>query len=116
MSLIYHITDAASWNAERATYQPATMEADGFIHCSGPEQVLGVANTWYHGRSGLLLLTIATDQVRAEIRYENSEGSEELFPHIYGKLNCDAVVAAEVLEPDSSGDFPAPACLRTELK
>jgi uncharacterized protein (DUF952 family) len=37
--------------------------------------------------------------VEPEIRYENLEGGDELFPHIYGRLDRAAVLAAEPLEP-----------------
>ena len=56
-----------------------------------------------------MLLTIDTSQVGAEIRYENLEGGEELYPHLYGPLNLDAVVAAVAFEPNAAGRFNLPA-------
>jgi hypothetical protein len=47
-------------------------------------------HTRFRGQTGLALLSIDTDKVRAEIRYENLEGGQQLFPHIYGEINADA--------------------------
>ncbi len=55
-----------------------------------------------------MLLVIDTDKVDAEIIYENLEGGDQLFPHIYGHLNCDAVVKVVDFEPDADGYFALP--------
>ena len=54
----------------------SSLPPEGFIHCSTPEQVIQVANARFRGRTDLLLLTIDTDKVGPEIRYENLEGGE----------------------------------------
>ena len=41
----------------------------------------------------LVLLVIDPARVDAEIRYERPDGAAERFPHIYGPLRVDAVVA-----------------------
>ena len=81
---------------------------DGFIHCSTPEQVVQVANLRFRGESGFVLLLIDPDKVKAEIIYENLEGGQQLFPHIYGGLNCDAVVKVAEFEPGPDGYFTLP--------
>lgn len=80
---------------------------DGFIHCSDPSQLLEVANALYKGERGLVLLCIDPAKVKTEIRYEKS--GPEAFPHIYGPLNTDAVVAALPFEPDDEGKFRLPS-------
>jgi uncharacterized protein (DUF952 family) len=55
-----------------------------------------------------LLLTIDTDKVTPEIIHENLEGGQQLFPHIYGKLNLDAVLNVARFEPDANGFFSRP--------
>jgi uncharacterized protein (DUF952 family) len=82
---------------------------DGFIHCSTRDQVIKVANARFRGREGLVLLLIDTDRVGPEIVYENLEGGSELFPHIYGELNTDAVAEVASFEPGSDGFFELPA-------
>jgi uncharacterized protein (DUF952 family) len=68
-----------------------------------------VANTIYKGNPNLLVLVIDTARVRPEIRYEQVPGSDEPFPHIYGPLNTDAVVATRPLQPGPDGQFTFPA-------
>jgi uncharacterized protein (DUF952 family) len=55
-----------------------------------------------------VLLKIDANRVQAEVRYENLTGRSELFPHIYGALNMDAVVSIEPLFLSPSGDFILP--------
>jgi uncharacterized protein (DUF952 family) len=66
-----------------------------------------VANALFHAQKGLLLLYIATSKVRSTVRYE-SAGSEELYPHIYGPLNIDAVIKVAHFEPARNGRFALP--------
>jgi len=69
-----------------------TLADEGFIHCSRPDQVEGVANRFYDDLDQLVLLTIDTSLVGSPIRDEPPfPGSPELFPHIYGPLPLRAV-------------------------
>lgn len=110
MSTIFHIATLDSWNKAKAkgSYQPEMFSVEGFIHCSTRAQVLQIANTRFRGSSDLLLLAIDTEAVDAEIRYENLEGGEQLFPHIYGELTTDAVVRVAELKPEADGSFKMP--------
>jgi uncharacterized protein (DUF952 family) len=112
VSVIYHIATRANW--ERALrdgeYTVSTLDKtlaqEGFIHASGPSQVNGVANKFYRGvKEELLLLVIDPQRVRAEVRYDDVPGADAPFPHIYGPLNTDAVVAARPLSAGPDGEF-----------
>lgn len=83
--------------------------AEGFIHCSTRDQVISVANARFRGKHGLMLLSIEPDNVKAKIIYENLEGGAQLFPHIYGALNTNAVVEAVPFQPGADGNFKLPA-------
>jgi uncharacterized protein (DUF952 family) len=110
MSTILHITTRADW--ERAlsagAYTAPSLAAEGFIHCSEPRQIARVANANFRGRRDLILLEIDPARVGHEIRHENTEGGSELFPHIYGPLNLDAVTRVLPFEPDADGSFTYP--------
>ena len=108
--IIYHITRQIDWdNAQKAdSYRADTLETQGFIHCSKQEQLIQTANSFYHGQSGLVLLCINSNLVKPEIRYENLERGEKLFPHIYGALNLNAVMADYRFEPQQDGSFILP--------
>jgi len=109
MSIILHITQRQQWEQAKLNqvYRADTLDTEGFIHCSTPLQVIKVANTFFSNQRGLILLCIDCDRVQAEIRYEGVE-TEELFPHIYGPLNVDAVFKVVELKPDKDGKFELP--------
>lgn len=102
---IVHICTKANWQEaiSSGTYQPQSLELDGFIHFSKPSQVLSVANTFYSGVGDLLLLWIDIDKLTHELRWEKSDG--EIFPHLYGSLNLDAVLTGTDFLPDKDGIF-----------
>ncbi len=110
MSIILHITSQATWEAARAagSYQADTLATEGFIHCSTPTQVIGVANVRFRGQAGLTLLCIEEARVRAAVRYEDCDETGQQFPHIYGPLNLDAVTQALPFPPQADGTFTLP--------
>ncbi|MET0621890.1 MAG: DUF952 domain-containing protein [Pyrinomonadaceae bacterium] len=111
MATIFHITKRGEWErAEReGSYRTPSLASEGFIHCSRSDQVIRTANRLFRGQTGLVLLEIDTRQVRAEIRYENCEGGQEEFPHIYGALDLGSVVRVSALEPGEDGSFAMPS-------
>ncbi|MGH8000063.1 MAG: DUF952 domain-containing protein [Brasilonema sp.] len=106
MTTILHITQREQWKQATlvGTYHGDTLDSEGFIHCSTPTQIIKVANTFFRHQKGLVLLLINSDKVQPEIRYEGVEGGE-LFPHIYGALNTDAVFQVINFEPSEDGLF-----------
>src|SRR6267142_5949904 len=110
MAIIFHITTGQAWRSAAAEgiYRTENFPIEGFIHCSTADQVIQVANLRFRGPTGLVLLSIDTDRVTAEIIYENLEGGSQLFPHIYGKLNIDAVIQVAEFEPGAAGHFTLP--------
>lgn len=107
MAIIYHITRREAWAGAEAEgiYLTESFPTEGFIHCSTRDQVIEVANARFRGWQGLVLLIIDTSKVVAEIRYENLEGGRQMFPHIYGGLNPDAVAEVKAFEPAADGYF-----------
>jgi uncharacterized protein (DUF952 family) len=109
--LIYHITTAGEWERALRDGQYAmstrgrTLAEEGFIHASTAEQVAPVANMFYKGVPGLVVLAIDADRVKPDVRYERVPGFGQPFPHIYGPLNTDAVVEAVRLERGQDGDY-----------
>lgn len=108
--MIFHIMPQADWSDAQhlAAYQPASLGAEGFIHCSTREQLVGSATLHFHGQSNLVVLCIDEQRVEAGIRYENLTGGAAQFPHIYGPLNADAIVDVLDLPQTSDGAFQLP--------
>jgi uncharacterized protein (DUF952 family) len=98
---IFHIVSLDAWAAAQGAgeYRGDTLSTEGFIHCSRAEQVASVANAFYTGQVHLALLRIDPARVTSEVRDEPSGG--DVFPHIYGPLNLDAVVDVMAFGPDA---------------
>ena len=105
MNVIYHLTGRDAWAAAQAAgeYEAPSLAEEGFIHCSADEaQALRVAERLYAGATGLQLLDVDTDKLTAEVKREPSR-SGEIYPHIYGKINLEAVIRVRDLAPDADG-------------
>jgi uncharacterized protein (DUF952 family) len=106
--VIFHICSSASWaEAKHSEYRCPSLESEGFIHCSTPDQVVEVANHLFRGNRSLILLAIDPDQVISSIQYEDA-GNGKFYPHVYGPLNPSAVIAVEPFEPSADGTFSLP--------
>ena len=109
-SAIYHIAPEASWEAQRTqpVYVAPSLAAEGFIHCTGERrQLVAVADRFYRKKPGaFMILCIAPAQLVAELRWEEADG--ELFPHLYGPLNCAAVERVVAFPRGEDGTFHLP--------
>jgi len=112
--LIYHITPRTSWSAAQkpGMYSADSLMSEGFIHCSKVDQILRVANSFYANRHGLVILIIDLSLLKPLVRWEaGMDKADELFPHIHGPLNLDAVVGVLEFEPEKDGIFLLPPAL-----
>ncbi|MGG3639999.1 DUF952 domain-containing protein [Bacillus gobiensis] len=108
--MILHIVDNEDWlkAKDKGIYAPSSLESEGFIHCSTKEQVIEVANFLFKGHTGLVLLCIDSNKVKAKIIYEDLYETGKLYPHIYGSLHADAVFKVINFEPKKDGTFNFP--------
>ena len=97
MSIIYHITTQQEWNAAKpsGSYSATSLKDEGFIHCSEDRQIAGVLQRFFKGKINLLKLSIDTTKLKHQLIYEWSPSIADTFPHIYGPINTDAVIAVE---------------------
>lgn len=123
MTLIYHITtrDASLLGRQTGLYRADSLTEAGFIHFSQRHQILGVANAFYIGQTDLVILVVDPSRLQAELKYEppahpsvspTAPGPENLFPHLYGPLNFEAVIEVVDFPPDKNGSFSLPEALR----
>lgn len=93
--MIFHFISESDFSLYRTEgyLRVPSLESQGFIHCSLEDQVIPVANSIAPGKSDMILLEIDEEKVLPKILYENLENGERLFPHIYGPLNTDAIIA-----------------------
>jgi uncharacterized protein (DUF952 family) len=110
MARIYHFINKSNLARdlnEKSLHVPS-LESQGFIHCSTLEQVVSVANLIAPYDEEMHLIEIEEDRVTPEVRYENLEGGEMFFPHIYGPLNQNAIVAIHPFEWDGEEGYVLP--------
>ena len=103
--LIYHVTLPANWAKyqDRPSYQTESLQTEGFIHCSYLNQLPGVLRRYYSRAERVVILTIETEKLRSKLIAETSTGGEA-FPHIYGRLNHNAIVSVEERDLRSTSD------------
>ncbi len=107
--IIYHLVPKSFYErqTENAVYLPKPFAQDGFIHCTkAADEMARVANRFYKDERGPhIYLYIDTKQVRAKIQYDDPD---KKYPHIYGGLNHDAIVAIKPARRDTNGNFLPP--------
>ena len=111
--MIYHIIPRQEWQSAlvKGIYEPAGFAKEGFIHCSTRDQLMGTANYLFADAHDLLVLCIDPTLCEAELVYENLDGGEVLFPHLYGLLKVNAVIKTIALNQDAQGLYQMPSGL-----
>ena len=116
--MILHIVARADWDSAlaRGTYEPPSLGAEGFIHCSTSAQILRTADRFYRGQAGLVILCIDESRLETAPKYEPPDSAlgetpADLFPHLYRPLNLAAVVRVIDFPPRADGSFELPDAL-----
>ncbi|HXG83777.1 MAG TPA: DUF952 domain-containing protein [Pyrinomonadaceae bacterium] len=97
--LIYHIVLPEVWEKfkNEKFYEAESLQSEGFIHCSFAEQIEPVLQRYYSGAKKVLLLEIEPEKLTSKLVNEPSTGGA-IYPHIYGKINKEAIVRVEEKE------------------
>lgn len=105
---LFHLALPDDWSAAvvngeyRMSTRGRTLDEEGYIHCSYPHQVLGVARRFYADVDEVIVLRL--DPARLEVRPEPpAVGIDELFPHVYGPIPVTAVVEITPWRRSTSG-------------
>lgn len=107
---LYHITTESEWETAQCEgeYFPQSFAEEQFIHCSYSHQIVTVANRFYQGQNGLVLLKIRSSTISSSLVEENLEGGTELYPHLYSSLPINSVVQAVAFPCNPNGTFTLP--------
>lgn len=117
MSIVLHLLPSTAWDS-LGTDEPVTnasLEHEGFIHCTDEAAVLlQIANRFYTASSGdFVVLHVDTDLLTSRCIWEEPahvDGSTgpslaPTFPHVYGPIDRVAIVATRRIDRDASGRF-----------
>ena len=90
---IYHIVTPEVWEHFKSKnfYEAESLQTEGFIHCSFADQLAGVLQRYYSGAEKVFVLEIEPEKLTSELVNEPST-NDEIYPHIYGKINRDAII------------------------
>jgi uncharacterized protein (DUF952 family) len=105
--VIYHLAQQADWEqAQRdGAYTRSTigrsLDDEGFVHASSAEQWPVVRSRFYAGvDEPLVLLHIDEARLSSPVVVEVGDPvTGERFPHVYGPIDLEAVVATTRLDP-----------------
>ena len=102
----FHLVPAAVWEATdpAAPYAAASLETEGFIHCTDGLEPLGATFQRHYGEDPrpFLTLTLDLDALGVPWRFD-FPGSP--YPHIYGPIDRAAILGVSRVERDSDGRF-----------
>jgi uncharacterized protein (DUF952 family) len=94
---IYHISSRSWWEAAQKAGQLSSprFEEEGYIHCATLSQIPGVLERYFQNQTDLVRLTIDKAKVKPPLVYELAGKLNEVFPHVHGPINLDAVIAVD---------------------
>lgn len=81
--------------------------ADGYVHLSTADQLTETVDKHFAGQSDLHVAAVDLGSFGDSLRWEESRGGQ-LFPHLYGPLLLETVIAYGPLECDESGKVRLP--------
>lgn len=102
--LTYHLVPSGEYDPAAPAYVPPAYAAEGFIHTTRTLAIVHeVGNRYYRADPHpYLLLTIDLDRATAPWRYD-AAGPD--YPHLYGPLNREAIVAVQLVTRADDGTF-----------
>jgi uncharacterized protein (DUF952 family) len=81
--------------------------ADGYIHLSTADQLVGTIEKHFAGEHDLWLVAVDLEAEGGRVKWESSR-DDALFPHLYGTLLLETVVAYSPLEYEPDGALRLP--------
>ena len=81
--------------------------ADGYVHLSTCEQLTETVDKHFAGQDNLHVAAVDLGSFGGSLKWEESRGGQ-LFPHLYGPLLLETVIAYGPLERLSDGKVKLP--------
>ena len=81
--------------------------ADGYIHLSTAAQLTETVNRHFAGQTDLHIAAVDLGSFGGSLKWEESRGGQ-LFPHLYGPLLLETVIAYGPLDRDDDGKVKLP--------
>lgn len=81
--------------------------ADGYIHLSTATQLTETVDRHFAGQADLHIAAVDLGSFGGSLKWEESRGGQ-LFPHLYGPLLLETVIAYGPLDRDDDGKVKLP--------
>jgi uncharacterized protein (DUF952 family) len=96
--MLLHICTEREWkNCENLSgYVPEQFTRENFVHCCQPDQLTGVLDRYFKGKTDLWMLTIDKNLLTSPVKFEIGPNGDT-FPHVYGPINKNAIIKTEKL-------------------
>lgn len=102
------LTDAEIKELETGAFAGSAVDrADGFIHLSTADQLTETVDRHFAGQAELWIAAVDLAAEGPLVKWEPSRGGA-LFPHLYGALLLETVIAYSPLERDADGKIRLP--------
>lgn len=102
------LTDAEMKVLERGTFTGAPIDLeDGYIHLSTADQLTETVDKHFAGQPDLWIVAVDLAAQDDPVKWEESRGGA-LFPHLYGALLLETVIAYEPLARNDDGTVKLP--------
>ena len=108
-TIAYKVFTALEWAAVKTgTFDGSSVDrADGFIHLSTTAQLTETVDRHFAGQTDLVIAAIDLAALGDTVRWEASRHGQ-LFPHVYGPLGIEVVLAWCPLERNPGGAVRLP--------
>jgi len=93
---LYHLVTGTEWVEHRraSAVVPESLASEGFVHCSWGRQVAGTVARHFAACEDLLVLELDVAALGdVALVEEDTTGSGQTFPHLYGPVPLGAVVS-----------------------
>lgn len=80
---------------------------DGYVHLSTAAQLTATVDKHYAGQDGLWIAALDVEAIGRSLKWEPARGGED-FPHLYGELLLETVIAYSELTRDGDGRVRLP--------
>lgn len=92
---IFHLATPEEWATAQASgaVAPASLTAEGFVHCSTEVQLEDTIQRHFAGVDELVLLRLDAAELGDALRWEESRPGEA-FPHVYRAIGLGEVAEA----------------------
>jgi uncharacterized protein (DUF952 family) len=108
--VIFKIVHADEWRTAEAkgVYRGSAKDrADGFLHFSTEDQLMGTLTRYYAEADDLMLVAVNADALGDALKFEPSTAGA-LYPHLYGDLPISAVNWSRPITRNAAGEFQLP--------